>query len=362
MTTGELPYRGTLEVQLVNKILDDAPDPRRLNQHIPRDFATICLKCLERDPNRRYRSAGDVAAELRRFFNNEPIEARPLSKLERLWRWARRKPATATSAALAAVVMIAGPVAAFVINAQRNALADHVRELDKLVIGQQEMTRDLRTKNAGLMSDLDAVRRNRAASGRAALDDLRRELVAKVVDLRYEAAVSALEAENLDALGRAGIHLGLGMLLTETGRTKDAIEHLTAARKELQGLVEQRPADPQFQAALADCCERLANLFHDSGDDAEAGQAAAEAIEMNKELAAGRQDAVASAGLLASYFDLPPAATTANPRDVENTLKIQRDLADRVIGQWPQDAAGIYEAACRLTNNVPVLILPEQSK
>ena len=53
------------------------------NRHVPRDFATICLKCLERDPNRRYGGAGVVAAELRRFLAGEPIQARPLRKFGR---------------------------------------------------------------------------------------------------------------------------------------------------------------------------------------------------------------------------------------------------------------------------------------
>jgi serine/threonine protein kinase len=96
-------------MQLVGKQRDDAPDPCKLNRHIPRDFAPICLKCLERDPNSRYGSAADVAAELRRFLLGEPIHSRPLSKPRRLWRWAKRKPALATAAALATLLMVAGP-------------------------------------------------------------------------------------------------------------------------------------------------------------------------------------------------------------------------------------------------------------
>src|SRR5262249_59240251 len=75
---------------------------------------TICLKCLEKEPRRRYGTARAVAEELGRFLSREPIEARPISTTARAWRWCRRKPAAAalvaTSAALLLFVAIAGPL------------------------------------------------------------------------------------------------------------------------------------------------------------------------------------------------------------------------------------------------------------
>jgi hypothetical protein len=76
-----------------------------LNASVPRDFETICLECLEKEPSRRYASAQAVADELGRFLRSEPILARPVSRPEKVWRWCRRKPALAT--ALGAVVLVA---------------------------------------------------------------------------------------------------------------------------------------------------------------------------------------------------------------------------------------------------------------
>jgi hypothetical protein len=76
--------------------LEDEPrPPRQLDERIPRDLQTICLKAMARTPARRYASAGEFAADLRRWLRGEPILARPIGYAERLWRWCRRYPAAA---------------------------------------------------------------------------------------------------------------------------------------------------------------------------------------------------------------------------------------------------------------------------
>ncbi len=92
MITGELPFRGNAQMQIHQRLTEDPPDPRKLNRHIPRDLCTISLKCLERDPNRRYPTAKELAEEFGRFLRREPILSRPISRTERVLRWAKRNP------------------------------------------------------------------------------------------------------------------------------------------------------------------------------------------------------------------------------------------------------------------------------
>jgi tRNA A-37 threonylcarbamoyl transferase component Bud32 len=103
MLTGELPFRGTKRMLLYQVLHDEPRPPRRLNDRIPRDLETVCLKAMAKEPGRRYGSAGALAEDLRRWLRGEPIVARPVGRLERGWRWCRRNPALA--AALAAVLL-----------------------------------------------------------------------------------------------------------------------------------------------------------------------------------------------------------------------------------------------------------------
>ena len=110
MLTGERPFRGNIRM-LLNQIMHDEPmNPQRLNGSVPRDLATICLKCLQKAPERRYPTGQALADDLRNFLDGRPISARPVSSLERGWRWCRRNPLPSTLAALLVVSLIAGTV------------------------------------------------------------------------------------------------------------------------------------------------------------------------------------------------------------------------------------------------------------
>lgn len=108
LLTGERPFRGNARMLLHQVIHDDAPSPRKLNGNIPKDLETICLKCLEKDPGRRYPTAAACSDDLRRFLRQEPISARPISRIERGWRWCRREPVIASLSAAVLVTLIAG--------------------------------------------------------------------------------------------------------------------------------------------------------------------------------------------------------------------------------------------------------------
>ncbi|MCH7725372.1 MAG: protein kinase [Planctomycetes bacterium] len=108
LVTGEKPFRGNARMVLQQVLNDDAPHPRKFDGSIPEDVDTICLKCLEKSPQRRYATAKDLADELRRFLRGEPILSRPISKPERAWRWCKRNRVVSSLTALFVVSLVAG--------------------------------------------------------------------------------------------------------------------------------------------------------------------------------------------------------------------------------------------------------------
>lgn len=106
--TGRPPFQASTTIEVLRQLHEDEPvSPRRLNQEVDVEIETLCLKCLDKDPTRRFQSAGDLALELNRYLNREPIQSRPISPVARLWRWGRRKPAMAGTVALGLMLMLA---------------------------------------------------------------------------------------------------------------------------------------------------------------------------------------------------------------------------------------------------------------
>jgi serine/threonine protein kinase len=124
LVTGRAPFIAetiTLTLRLVAEA--EPTSPRLLDPAVPLDLETICLKCLQKAPSRRYDTAQALADDLARFLQDKPILARPVSSAEKVWRWCRRNPSLAgtlaTAGALLLIVAIGSPIAAFRIRLER---------------------------------------------------------------------------------------------------------------------------------------------------------------------------------------------------------------------------------------------------
>src|SRR5205085_2731002 len=96
LLTGRPPFQGDTLLGTIQKVLSDEPErPRALTPGVPRDLETICLKCLAKEPGKRYDTAAALAADLNAYLTDRPIAARPTRPAERAWKWVRRNPAVA---------------------------------------------------------------------------------------------------------------------------------------------------------------------------------------------------------------------------------------------------------------------------
>jgi WD40 repeat protein/serine/threonine protein kinase len=128
LLTGERPFRGNQRMLIHQVLTEEAPSPRKLNSGVPRDLETICLKCLEKDPERRFQTATELADELRRYANGEPIRSRRISKLQRGIRWAKRRPVVASLAAALVLALITGSIVSTIFAIQADLQANAVMQ------------------------------------------------------------------------------------------------------------------------------------------------------------------------------------------------------------------------------------------
>jgi serine/threonine protein kinase/tetratricopeptide (TPR) repeat protein len=254
--TGRAPFRGVTVLETLEQVRRQEPvPPRRLNPRVPRDLETVCLKCLEKDPHRRYASADDLGGDLSRFLQGRPVRARPAGALERLRKWARRRPALATLVGVLALALIGAVVyerrlarALAQTAAQRERADGNYREARAALQRILEQTRDRRR------ADLPRLRELRRAQQEEAL-----AFFVKVADqpgttpeVRRDVAEACTEA---------------GRLAMDLGSRDDARQYLDRARGLWEGLVEHFPAESRYQAGQATCLDLL-GAWHKSGEEA----------------------------------------------------------------------------------------------
>jgi uncharacterized protein (TIGR03067 family) len=319
--TGRPPFQAATQLDIVLQVVGTEPiPPRKLNPSVPRDLEVICLKCLQKEPRKRYASAGELADDCGRFLDGKPINARPTPAWERALKWARRRPAVATLlgvcvAALAGLIGVAGWYNGRLQQERDFALAQR----DEARLAREEAERQKRHADGLLHMALHAVDRltqispERLSVVAAEMTDEGRQRLQDALELcrgflkedsdnpaaRQETGQTHTRIAMLllllgksdeakESIGKAVViqqdlkqafpdradyaydlaqgHLVQGHVGLLGGKLAEALASYEQAQKGLSLLAKQYPEDVRFQRGLAEGHRHLAFLFMNRGD------------------------------------------------------------------------------------------------
>lgn len=277
MLIGHPPFQGTTVLETIRNVVEQTPaSPRGLNPVLDRDMDTICLKCLEKDPARRYRSAEALADDLRHYLNFEPIEARPVSPLEQAWRWCRRNPLVSASMAAAVLFLFAALVATtvgYIQTSKSLAIAEHERE------NAEQSEREL----------LNAVDRfftqvsENELMDRPGMQPLRQEFLEEAAAF-YERFLDQRGKDPKIQDELAATHFRVGRIREMIQSIDQALASYQKAYSMQQDLVAAQPDNPARLAALGDTLNRLGSVLLGKQDYQRAVEKYNEAIKVRKQL------------------------------------------------------------------------------
>jgi serine/threonine-protein kinase len=247
--TGEVPFRGAAHLVLQQIVADEPRAPRQLNDAIPRDLETICLKALAKEPGRRYQSAREFADDLRRFERREPVRARPVGPLARGRRWCRRKPLVA-GLLVALAVAVGGGLAGIAFQWRR--AETKAREA---LASQQRAQHDFARARAAVDRYLNLVTENPDLKAHN-FEPLRRDLLIAAREFYEEFVREHPGDPNVQTeLGKA--YGRLGQIVSILQSRPDAIGHFRKMQAIFERLHAIRPHDAGCAFELAESCQRL---------------------------------------------------------------------------------------------------------
>jgi hypothetical protein len=199
MLTGRPPFTGPAARVLAAVLTQAPPSLRERVPGVPRDLETICLKCLAKRPQERYRSCGELASELRRWLDGEPIRARRLGLGERFVRWCRREPLTMVAVGVTALAMLLAGVLPVIMAVRLVRTIDDEREAEAWSLAEAESACDLAARSEpSRLKALDAAKRARTAIAATKKAD------ADVLALKKQADAEAERAQLVVERARRG--------------------------------------------------------------------------------------------------------------------------------------------------------------
>jgi serine/threonine-protein kinase len=357
LLTGQPPFQAPDMWTLMQLVREAEPvRPRSLDRTVDRDLETVALRCLEKEPARRYGSAEALAEELERWLRGEPVQARPTAVWERVWKWAKRRPAVAALAAALGLVTLGSIV----------GLAGLYRQSEGRRVQAE-------TARADAERDRDEAREQRRRARRALDDMLSDESLAFLTTqqklmpeqrtfleraLTYYQGFAAQAGS--DAEGRsqeAGAHQRVARIAWVLGQSAQAVPAGRRAVDLYARLADDDPADPEHCQHLALAHNYLAVMLENVGQRAEAEVAYRAALAVQQKLA---RDFPAESEyryeLAMSHVNLGILLRTLErPAEAEAAQRTAAGLYERLAAEVPANPTYRRElAVCH--NNLAVLL------
>ena len=257
--TGRPPFRADSHIETIRQVISDEPvPPSRLNTKVPRDLETIVLKCLSKDSRRRYPTASALSQDLARFQAGDPIEARPISSLERSVRWLKRHPG---AGAIAGIVMSAVGIVIGVIasaNARLEKERDNARNAEARAVEQRQLAQSRLDKAIEAVDKmLVRVATERWAS-RPELQDERRGVLEDAVNF-YSEFITQSNDDPRIRYEAAKAHLRVAhayLLLNDLDRCNASTNKSRALFEEL---INEDPNNAIYPANISEVLTQLGN-------------------------------------------------------------------------------------------------------
>jgi serine/threonine protein kinase/tetratricopeptide (TPR) repeat protein len=143
MLVARPPFKAGSPIDTVRQVIEQEPvPPRQLEPRVPLDLETICLKCLEKEPAKRFATAAELADDLHRFVHDEPIRARPTPAWERAWKWGKRRPTTVALLAVCALAVVGLVLGIAIHNASLRGRLDEALEKERWARRREQDARD----------------------------------------------------------------------------------------------------------------------------------------------------------------------------------------------------------------------------
>jgi tetratricopeptide (TPR) repeat protein len=271
LLTGRPPFMGETGHNTFRQIVEDDPaPPTRFQNRVPRDLETICLKCLEKDPRKRYATADALAADLYRYLTSEPIHARPVSRRERAAKLARRHPTATALLFVIAASLVALVTGGVIYNAQLR------RERDR---AESNLELAMRAVDE-MLTEVGEVQ----LATEPRMEEKRRALLTKALALHRE-FMKERQDDSRVRYSTAQAHRRLADVLRLLEQHDEAIAGYDRALALLKQLLADLPGNSDYRQQIAHCRNYQGEVHRAAGRHREAEAAYRDAVQIDGDLA-----------------------------------------------------------------------------